>query len=63
MDRVGQLWEHSSILLLVIRKTEKGTWTCLKIADGGYSPHHALNSVHNYAEEFFTSQEWWTRVA
>lgn len=63
-ERAGELWEHSggSIVLLVLeRVSNRDSWQALTVVDVGMPDREGV--VHNYAEEFFTEQEWWRRIA
>lgn len=64
IDRAGQLWEHGSLMYYVIKRVpsdyKEYAWLAICLSDGDPSE---MGTIKCLAEEFFTEQEWWERVA
>ncbi len=66
-DRAGQLWEHGSLRYLVLERVTRDnddgySWLALRMHDHP-DPFDNRGLTSLLAEEFFTDQEWWRRVA
>ena len=66
IDRAGQLWESGSLRYLVLKRVSSEmdpgyAWLALQLHDYPDPLYDRLTAC--LAEEFFTKQEWWERVA